>query len=433
MASLIHPSSCEGVKSELDLFAVPPTQTSLEHGHYVEHRPQSIISEGPVEFVVSEEGDYYIDLANTFLYVRASIVKANGTTITAQSNVAPVSNWLHSLWSQVDLSLNNTLVTQSNNTYPYRAYIESLLSFGKEAKESQLLSNLWIKDTAEAFDTNAAGNVGFTKRKAAAAGSHEIDMFGKLHLDMCFQNRYLLNGIEIKLRLIRSKKEFCLQGVGDYKITLKDVGLYCRKVKHSDAVRLAHAKALQLGTAKYPLRRVEVKTFTIPQGNLTSTKENLFLGQLPKRVVVGCIDNDAFNGSLAKNPFNFKHNDINFLALYKDGEQIPSLPFQPNFTNKQFIRSYLSLFVETGQYYSDEGNDLTRSEYAGGNTLFAFDLTPDLGSCGNNFELIKNGNLRLEIHFATALPRTVNVVVYGEFDNLLQIDKSRNVIFDYTA
>ena len=54
MASLIHPSSCEGVKSELDLFAVPPTQASLEHGPYVEHRLQSIISEGPVEFVVPE-------------------------------------------------------------------------------------------------------------------------------------------------------------------------------------------------------------------------------------------------------------------------------------------------------------------------------------------------------------------------------------------
>ena len=53
-------------------------------------------------------------------------------------------------------------------------------------------------------------------------------MFGKLHLDVCFQNQYLLNGIEIKLPLIRLKNEFCLQGVGDYKIMLKDVGLYCR-------------------------------------------------------------------------------------------------------------------------------------------------------------------------------------------------------------
>ena len=113
MVSLIHPSSCKRVKSELDLFAVSPTRTSLEHGHYVKHRPKSIILEGPVEFVIFEKGGYYIDLANTFLYVRAAILKANRTAITAQSNVAPVSNWPHRFWSQIDLSLNNTLVTQS--------------------------------------------------------------------------------------------------------------------------------------------------------------------------------------------------------------------------------------------------------------------------------------------------------------------------------
>ena len=48
-----------------------------------------------------------------------------------------------------------------------------------------LFSNLWIKDTAKSFDSRAAGNVGFTKLKAAA-GSQEIDRFGKLHLDTCF-------------------------------------------------------------------------------------------------------------------------------------------------------------------------------------------------------------------------------------------------------
>jgi len=42
----------------------------------------------------------------------------------------------------------------------------------------------------------------------------------------------------------------------------------------------------------------------------------------------------------------------------------------------------MSLFVETRQYYTDEGNDLTRKDYAGGNTLSAFDLSLDLGSCG---------------------------------------------------
>ena len=135
MASLIHPASCKGLKSELDLFALPATQTSVDHGRVVEHRPTSILSENsPVEFVISEEGDYYIDLANTFLYVRAAVVNEDGSNLAEDANIAPITNFLHSLWSQVDLSLNNTLITQSNNTYAYRVYIETMLSCGKEAK-----------------------------------------------------------------------------------------------------------------------------------------------------------------------------------------------------------------------------------------------------------------------------------------------------------
>ena len=188
------------------------------------------------------------------------------------------------------------------------------------------------------FDSTEETSTGFTVRKLEAAGSHEMDMFGKIYLDMCFQNRYLLNGVEMKLRFIRYKSTFCLQGVGNFKVSLKDVSLYSRKVRPSDAVRKGHIKALQLGSAKYPLRRVEVKSFTIPQANLTAIKENLFWGQLPNRVVIGFVDNDAYNEMIGKNPFNFKHNNINFIALYKDGEQIPSRISQPYFdSHSQFF------------------------------------------------------------------------------------------------
>ena len=53
------------MKSELDLFAVPPTQTSIEDGRWVEHQPlTSLGSGGPIEFVIPGTGDAYLDLAN---------------------------------------------------------------------------------------------------------------------------------------------------------------------------------------------------------------------------------------------------------------------------------------------------------------------------------------------------------------------------------
>jgi hypothetical protein len=82
--AFVHPQSCECTKSELDLFVVPPTQTSIESGVFVEYNPIATISQGnPIEFSITGAGQDYIDLSNSQLYVRAQIVKANNDAADA--------------------------------------------------------------------------------------------------------------------------------------------------------------------------------------------------------------------------------------------------------------------------------------------------------------------------------------------------------------
>ena len=99
--------------------------------------------------------------------------------------------------------LNGTLVTQSSYNYPYRAYIENLLSFCKEAKDTQLSSILGCRNTTGFFGVRGAANLGYTKWKALAAQSRVTDMFSRMRLDLLSQNCYLLNGVKIWMRLIR--------------------------------------------------------------------------------------------------------------------------------------------------------------------------------------------------------------------------------------
>ena len=138
-------------------------------------------------------------------------------------------------------------------------------------------------------------------------------------------------------------------------------------------------------------------------GNRSIIKENLFWGQLLTRIVVGVVDNDAYNDTIQKSPFNFKHNNINFFTIYRDGVQIPSKPLQPDFANNRFIRSYMCLYTQTGQYYRDTGIAISREQFKNGCALFAFDLTPQLNSAEVGFELIKHRNIRIEIYFADAV------------------------------
>jgi hypothetical protein len=39
----------------------------------------------------------------------------------------------------------------------------------------------------------------------------------------------------------------------------------------------------------------------------------------------------------------------------------------------------------------------------------------------------------VEIHLAEAVAGTINVVLYAEFDNVIEIGKNRQVLFDYIA
>ena len=95
----------------------------------------------------------------------------------------------------------------------------------------------------------------------------------------------------------------------------------------------------------------------------------MFLGQLPKRLIIGCVDSNALNGIITKNPFDFKHYKINFVALNMDGREIPSKPLQPDFENAGYIRSYMGLYtstercIKTKEIPSPERNTLKETHY----------------------------------------------------------------------
>ena len=66
----------------------------------------------------------------------------------------------------------------------------------------------------------------------------------------------------------------------------------------------------------------------------------------------------------------------------------------------------------------DEGNQVSREDFAVGCALYALDLTADLA---DHFNLLNVG-VRLDTKFPKALPNTINVVAFTEFENIFEID-----------
>ncbi|XP_031352307.1 uncharacterized protein F54H12.2-like [Photinus pyralis] len=438
--AFLHAQSCECIKSELDLFALPATQTSIEGGEWIFYKPlSSLTDDAPIEFVVPGNGNDYLDLSHTMLYITAKIVKQDDSVLGDADIVAPVNNWLHSLYSQVEIYLNQKLVSPSNNTYAYRAYIETVLNYGSEAKSTHLGCSLWHSDTAKQMDTLTADNKGFASRQAFTKLSNTVEMMGHIHSDLFNQEKFLINGVEMKVKFVRSRDSFSLMAVAGstYKVKITDANLLIRRMKINPTILLAHAEALETSPAKYPVTRTDVKVITIPSGLQRKSLDNIYLGQLPKRCIIGFVSNKAFNGDYASNPYNFQNYKINYMSLYIDGQQIPSKPLQPTFSQTQdglYVRAYHTLFSGSGIHFLNEGNNISRLDYPHGYCLMAFDLTPDLAAnASTHWNLVRNGSLRIEVGFQDALTETVNCLVYAEFDNVIEIDKHRNVIADFNS
>lgn len=467
---MMHRESCMCGMENLELFQVPPTNIALEESKWMEYYPISSTLQSetaPIEFDIQGQGDEYIDLSQTYVQIVCKFTKDDGTALTgANTSVTPVNNIIHSLFSEIDVTLNGKIITPGTDTYPYKAYLEKLLSYRPKTLETQMKAcSLWEKDTAGHMDDalttaptqtktqfnvvddkvtiNAAQlgfplpadgeNEGLRKRRDAIENSKKITLIDRLYVDLFQQDRFIPNGVDIRLRFNRAKPAFHLMAHAGStgKISILSMLLWVRKVKPTATVLNAINERLNSETAKFPLRRVEVKTFTIPQGTQSKITDHLFQGQMPKRIVLGFVENAAFNGDLTKNPFNFKNANVKKLDVSINGETITTRPFEPDFANDLYLRSYLSLYQGLGKFGEDWAPDISFEEYKDGYTLWCVDFTKDQEAQLDKFHLIETGNLRIEVQFSQNTATTLNCLVYAEFDNLLEINKQREVSVDY--
>ena len=481
MMSYVHPYSKRCEKSEVDLFSVPPTQLSLEKGRWIDYRPLSSVEnpDSAITFLIAGT-DEYLDLSKTILVVEGKIMNEDGKTELSgggQTNVAPVNNFLHSLFRQVDVYLNGKQVTPAMGTYAYRSYIETLLNYDVSAKKSQLSSALYFKDTPGQMEEVGAlaqkksvkikpisadgsegaeetvsitvggtGNQGFANRHKFIENGNQFVLSGPIFSDVFMSDRLLLNMLNLKVVLNRSPNAFCLMDKNDNainpKVKLTDVVLKIRKVKVDQTVSDATEIMLKQTPALYPICRVECKVLTIP-GNLpTVRQDNIFSGIIPNSFLFGLVSVDASNGIYDKNPYNFAHFGVTAITLTANGEEIPfkqlTLKYPKNAdgeidpaTDKEvdFIQAYNTLFSGTGKIYANTGLDISREEYAGGYALYAFDLTPDMCNSTDYFNTVQRGSLSVAINFKSH-KEPIAMVCYGHFENVIRVDSERNVIYD---
>ena len=430
----------EGQPYELSLFDLPPTQVGVENIRMENVRPTSTISDSsPILFDISgQNGLEYLDLFNSQMHVTLRVLHDDNSVLAPGEDISPVNLFLQSLFSQIDVSIQGKALSTTSGYYPYKAYIQTLLRFGSDAKQSQLSTQLWVKDTTGHFDdvdfTNGDNTNGIV-RMAYIKESKLIDLQGPIMHDLFQVRRYILNQVGVSIRFHRSNPTFSLLSneTKKYKIDIREMTLKVCKIQVNPAVITAHNALLNSTNAKYPYTKTEIASMTLAKGTLNFSWNHVFQDNCPSKVIIGFIDSEATGvGNLTKNPWNFQNYNLSQINLSVDGIPVNGGPLQLSYNEKTgytIVQVLSNLLTTTRKWLNNEGIDISRDDIPAGYAIYAFDTQPDFD--GNEYlSLRKQGSLRIDAVFNAALPHTVNCIVLAERPGYFEITQSRDVVLE---
>lgn len=420
----------ELASSGLALFDQPIIDNSLLHGKFLTVYPSSVLQDnGPFDFIIPSDGQEFTDLPYTRLEGCIEIVKlADGGTVTDEEVNAYVNLLPQSLFRQIEVSVNNTQIADlSTPTYAYKSFIETILTFPKDVKETTLKLEHFSRDLINLENNFVLAENSEFKIRHSMVKNGKIYFSMLLHIDFFHSTKLLLPGCEIKLKLLRNSDAFSLLGATQLtKIKIHELKLMIRRVTVDPIISSKIEDTLAKTPAIYPIAQSKIKTFLIAKDVKQERISNIFRGVLPRSVIIGFVTTDAANGTINHNPYKFETFKLNHFQMYINGDPLLTEAFQPNFGKKQYFREYRWFMDNLGWAHDKESNGVQMDHYKTNTFFLPFDLSPDLSN-GATLSQLKEGSLDILVAFEQNLPSNIQMIVFATFNELLLIDKDRNV------
>ncbi|CAO4372042.1 unnamed protein product [Caenorhabditis nigoni] len=436
MLSRMDPKSADVVIDELDFSTMPGTQTCIQNSRWnVVNLKNAFQPEGPWEFALTNNSRSYLNLKRTWLIFTYDITDELGNPIvvppetTSSMTFAPINNIAHSIVKNFTLHVNSQLAYHNSSNYAYKAYFENLLMYGKDIKDSTLTASGFYHD-------NHIGNrnsPGFKRR----AKLLKNQVAANISIDLMNQPRVMMNNSDVKLTVYPNKSDFLIEafnhGTQTFKFNVRDVYCLVHEFDLTDGLsNELEAAFLEHKMIQYPMISPQVRSFYIEPNRFDAPANTLFTTKMPRRLFLGLVSNDSFNGTFNTSPFDFKPFDVTDVHIDFCGRTIPGRPMDLDFPNNKFIEAYVQLQETLGHTRNNFScNSIDVDMYKSrGFTIFGFELS-SIALDPNLFEMVNPTNVSVRINFKKVTPPGgLYCVVYAEFDQILVLTPDRAVVLE---
>jgi hypothetical protein len=415
------------------LFETPRVLTTFDRGFTEEIFSKANLTGPTLDFEFSGERNVYVDLRNIYLQVTVSLLSLDhaGThayvEITSDVNdpALLVNNALHSMFSNCEVSLQGESVGTANNLYGHKAFIETELSHPSECKDTWLACQGYDYETDPGNDADPS----FTARRTKNIAKTWNSFYGRLAVDFFNVEKYLIPGVELRVRLTRAATDFSvyvtkakLHADARYQVQIDSASLFVHKIEIAteEYARLERSLAVRPAIYEYP--EVIAKTYLVPKGHNAMIEEDIFNAAPIRRLVVAMNEIPDFTGSHETNPFHYRKFGLKRVLLYREGQTVGSTPLVLTTNTRAYFNTIKALHAQ------HSGNGIKLANYDD-HFILVFVLTADLEARDDTTRPeLTGGRLRLHREFDPPLPESIQVLLLGERKSVVYIDKNRKVL-----
>ena len=239
-----------------------PLVDDVLSSHEREIYPTTSLDENCIEFEFQTDRNYYVDLRETYLALKLKIVSGRSSyeiykikEVTKEHKeeakaeeeetveedapvplVTHVYNILHSLFSNVEVYINNQQIYNSNGLYAHKSYISS--NFKGAISEYKWVLLCEGYDYEECPDEIMEGPLSepfFTRRMKLLSSPDGFMLYGKLGFDFFPTSELLYPNMKVRLRLIRARPNFYMVSDNpNVSLGIVDCSLYTRRIALKD-------------------------------------------------------------------------------------------------------------------------------------------------------------------------------------------------------
>ena len=401
----------------LDFFEKPNVLVNDESGFDQEIYPQ-VGSRGPtLDFLISGDQRNCLDLNYIQLGLQVAIYTAEGkdrVKINDASKVVFANNTLHSLFSQVEVYANGILISDSNNSYHHRAFLETELTTNSDSKETWAACQGYCYDPEPSSDANKSEWLQ-KRMKSTLEAECVSSLYGSLYVDFFSCEKLMIPEVDIRIKLYRASNEFSLISLGDdadqlFTAVIEKSSLFVRKITVTESVRLSIERTLLKAPARYPYIESLCKSFIMQSGQNSFVKESIFGTEPIRRLTLCMVANDKFRGSKNSNPFLYNKYDLKRIEIIRgNGLPIAGTPIDTESNVRMYHNSLSALGFKNG------GNKISLEDFAN-KFIVTFDLTSSQEASKNLtlFPELTGAPITLKLFFSEALAEAVELFMIGE-------------------